>query len=116
MKIVNRTRKTTVVQRLRIADSFFSRLKGLLGTKELPAGEALLISPCSDIHMIGMKYAIDVAFVSKTDQVLKTFVALAPWRLASCRGAAYVVEMPCGTLQASGTEAGDLLGVIDDNA
>lgn len=101
---------------LRIADSFLSRLKGLLGTSELPAGEALLIRSCNNIHMFGMKYSIDVAFAGKTDQVLKTVGALAPGRLAICRGAAYVVEMPCGTLLATETAVGDLLEVIADNS
>lgn len=116
MILMNQTRSTVVAQKLRIANSFFSRLRGLLGTQELPVGEALLIRPCSDIHMFGMQYAIDVAFVSTANQVLKTVAALAPWRVASCKGAAYVLEMPCGTLRASQTEIGDLLYVSNDNS
>ena len=71
MKLVNLTRKTIVSCNLRIADSFFSRLKGLLGTVGLPDGDALLLRPCNNIHMFGMKYAIDVAFVDDQGKVLK---------------------------------------------
>jgi uncharacterized protein len=109
VKLINQTKGTVVAEKLLIADSFFTRLKGLLGTSELPAGEALLIRPCNNIHMFGMQYSIDVAFVSDTDQVLKTVAALRPGRFSCCSTAHYVVEMPCGTLQASGTESGDRL-------
>ena len=102
-----------MAEKLKIADSFWSRLKGLLGTKELPIGEALLIRPCNNIHMFGMKYSIDVIFADTANQVLKTFVGLAPGKIASCRGAAYVVELPCGTLQNTGTVTGDLIEMKD---
>ncbi len=114
MRLVNRTRGTVLATQLRVADSFFSRLKGLLGTNELPAGAALLIRPCHDIHMFGMKYSIDVAFVNATDQVKKTVFSLAPGKMASCKEASYVVEMPCGTLRMSKTEPGDRLEVVND--
>lgn len=112
-RLLNRTKQTVVAERLFVADTFFSRLKGLLGTSGLPAGEALLISPCNNIHMFGMRYAIDVAFVGSDDAVLKVAEALAPGRLARCRGASYVVELPCGALRQSSTEAGDRLAVVE---
>ena len=111
-RLMNRTRQTVVADRLSVAETFFSRLKGLLGTRELSAGHALLIRPCNNIHMFGMNYAIDVAFVGQGDRVLKTVEALAPGRVSWCRGAVYAVEMPCGTLRQSGTETGDILEVI----
>lgn len=113
VKLANQTKGTVVAENLRIADSFFSRLKGLLGTDGLPPGEALLIRPCNNIHMFGMKYAIDVLFVSAGDQVLKTVAGLAPGKFTSCSGAVYVVEMPCGTLQDSRTESGDQLQITE---
>ena len=111
--LMNRSKATVVAKRLFIADTFFSRLKGLLGTRELPEGEALLIRPCNNIHMFGMRYAIDVAFVGEGDKVLKVVESLAPGRVAWCRGARYVVEMPCGALRQSKTEAGDTFQIVD---
>lgn len=113
MQLWNQTRGRVMAEKLKIADSFWSRLKGLLGTKELPIGEALLIRPCNNIHMFGMKYSIDVVFADAANQVLKTVAHLTPGKIASCRGAAYVVEMPCGTLQNTGTEPGDLIEMKD---
>ena len=113
MFLVNRTRKTVLAKRLRIADSFFTRLRGLLGTRSLPEGEALLIRPCNSIHMLGMRYAIDVVFASAENIVLKTVSSLAPGRLATCSEAACVLELPCGTLEQSATEVGDQLEILD---
>ena len=66
------------------ADTLLSRLKGLLGTDSLPAGQGLLIKPCNSVHMIGMKYAIDVVFVDSQFAVLKTVSCLKPYSLAIC--------------------------------
>ncbi len=115
MKVWNQTRNTILVERLRLADSFFKRLKGLLGTRELLAGEALLIRPCNAIHMFGMQYALDIAFVSCENRILQTIRALQPGQTAKCAPADYVLELPCGTLDASGTELGDVLEIVEDN-
>lgn len=112
MRLLNQTRGTQLAGRLRIADTFFSRLRGLLGSRSLPASEALLIRPCNAIHMLGMRYAIDVAFADQGGQVLKTVAALAPGRLTKCQGAAWVAELPVGTLTATATVTGDVLVVV----
>ena len=113
MRLINRTRGTVVALRLRLAETFFSRLRGLLGTSLLPEEEALLIRPCNNIHMFGMRYAIDVAFASSTGQVLKTVRSLEPGRMAYCKGAAYVVEMPCDTLARTATRVSDILAIVE---
>ena len=110
--LLNQSRQTVVARKLRIADNFFSRLRGLLGTRELPAGEGLLIRPCHSIHMFGMKYGIDVLFVDRQDQVIETITALMPGKTAACPGAEYVVELPCGALAESGTLPGDKLHML----
>ena len=115
MKVLNQTKNTILVERLRVADSFFKRLKGLLGTRELPAGEALLIRPCNAIHMFGMRYPLDIAFVNRENRILQTIRALQPGQTAKCSQAAYVLELPCGALDASGTEPGDVLEIVEDN-
>lgn len=115
MKVLNQSKNTTLVERLRLADSFFKRLKGLLGTDELPVGDALLIRPCNAIHMFGMRYALDIVFASRENVVLQTIRALQPGQTAKCSQAAYVLELPCGTLDATGTEPGDGLEIGEDN-
>ncbi|RMH38557.1 MAG: DUF192 domain-containing protein, partial [Gammaproteobacteria bacterium] len=38
----------------RVADSFWSRTKGLIGVKRLDAGDGLLIEPCNSVHCFFM--------------------------------------------------------------
>jgi uncharacterized membrane protein (UPF0127 family) len=58
-----------------------------------------------------MKFAIDVAFVSRDGQVLKVRSHLGPWRIGGSLRAHAVIELPAGTLERTGTVAGDLLAV-----
>lgn len=82
----------------RHANRFFSRLKGLLFTKELPPEQSLLISPCQQVHTLGMHYAIDLAFINKEQQIIKLVQGLQPNRQAYARGARFVLEMPEGSI------------------
>jgi len=109
VELWNATRQIQLASRLRLAVTFFRRLKGLLGTKCLPEGEALLIRPCWSIHTIGMKYPIDVLFMTSDDRVLKIAASVPPGRSAAARGSAYVLELPAGMAIKTGTVAGDQL-------
>ena len=59
-----------VVERIILADSFWKRLKGLLGTSELPEETGLLLKPCRQIHTWWMKYSIDVLYLDADGKVL----------------------------------------------
>ncbi|MBR3316722.1 MAG: DUF192 domain-containing protein [Atopobiaceae bacterium] len=70
----------------------WERLVGLLGTDARARPVALV--GCSSIHTLGMRYAIDVAFVSGDGHVLASCRAVPPARLVGARGATYVLERP----------------------
>lgn len=92
----------------RIAANFFSRLQGLLGTTSLAQGEGLLIKPCSAIHMIGMKYAIDALFLDKELRVVGVVHSIPPGSFSkSYFSARCCLELPAGTLIQTGTSEGD---------
>jgi len=55
---------------IRVADTFFSRLVGLLSRKSLSDTEGLLLKPCGSIHTIGMRFSIDVLFLDRENKVL----------------------------------------------
>lgn len=112
MRVINVTKQQVLGDRIRVADSFFSRLVGLLTTPTLPAGAGLLIKPCSSVHMLGMRYPLDVLFVDNAHVIVKVVAGLKPGRMAWGRGASYAIELPAGTVVATGTEAGDKLKLI----
>ena len=91
-----------------VADSLLKRMKGLLGKRELPAGEALWIKPCMAIHTFWMSFPIDVVFLDKRYQVIVAIRNLQPSRMTRLYPkAASVLELPAGTIDAASTEVGD---------
>ena len=109
--LVNVTRGTVVAGRLDAAFDSGSRRRGLLGREALPAGQALVIAPCSGVHTFFMRFAIDLLFVGRDGRVRKAKRAMAPWRLAFRPGGFAVIEAAPGTIERSGTETGDLLAL-----
>jgi uncharacterized membrane protein (UPF0127 family) len=99
-----------VADAVRVADTHWTRLRGLLGTSSLPAGHGLWIRPCRQVHMFGMRYAIDVVFLDDATRVVGLAADLRPWRVSPHVGAATsVIELPAGTIAASGLAVGQTL-------
>ncbi|MGB0469220.1 MAG: DUF192 domain-containing protein [Ilumatobacteraceae bacterium] len=84
-----------------------SRRKGLLGRTSFSG--ALVIEPCNWVHTIGMKFAIDVAFVDRNGTVIKTQRMRRNRLGMPVIGAAYVVEAESGAFSRWGLHVGDEL-------
>jgi uncharacterized membrane protein (UPF0127 family) len=103
----NAARGTVLADRLRTADTHWSRLRGLIGTPSLPAGEGLWIRPCRQVHMFWMRYPIDVLFLDETHRVVGVVEALAPGSISpKIAAAASVIELPAGTVSRAGVGTG----------
>lgn len=114
MKCIHVSTSTTIVQDLHLANSFFSRLKGLLGTNEFKEESGLLIIPCNSVHTMGMKFAIDVIFISKNNQICHMIKAMKPNRLSKIVFASTkVLELPAGTLDRFIMSPGDKLEFLE---
>ena len=101
-----------VASRLRVADTHWTRLRGLLGTTTLPDGDGLWIRPCRQVHMFGMRYAIDVVFLDDTRRVVGLTAALVPWRVSPLvKTATSVIELPAGTIAKTGLAAGQAVTI-----
>jgi uncharacterized protein len=110
IRVLNRTRGTVLGSRVRLADGLWSRSRGFLFRPAPSAGEGILLSPCRAVHMYGVRYPLDVVFISDTGQVVATYPRLRPWRRSGIHGSAYhALELPAGTIRATGTAPGDLL-------
>ncbi len=107
-QIVNLTRGTVLAQRAERARSFMARLRGLMFRSHLPAGSGLVIEPNNNVHTFWMRFAIDVVFVDGADRVVGLVPAMPPNRpYAGARRARRTIELPAGTIAASGTHLGD---------
>ena len=98
-----------VCERCLLAETPLARLRGLLGRAGLRRGEGILLRPASSIHMWFMRFAIDAVFVDGEHRVLRVVSDLKPWRVAACRGAKAVVELPAGECARVSLVPGDRL-------
>lgn len=81
------------------AVTFTRRLAGLLGARSLGQNDALLLYPCSGIHTLGMRFAIDVLFLDSEGFPLKQQSCVLPWRLVTApRRTAMTLELAAGRL------------------
>jgi len=108
MQVINQTRGCTLAEHGWFAENPFTRMVGLLGKRRFPEGGALILRPCSGIHMLGMRFAIDALYLDARGRVVRAVRSLAPWRIGPLDPTTEcVIEMPAGTINASGTVEGD---------
>ena len=110
MKIVNLTKDSIISEKAVLADTFLTRMVGLLKHERLDAGEGLVITKCNSIHMFFMRFAIDVIFIDKTDCVVGIVENILPNRLSKIYWKAVnAIEVPVGVIKSSRTKTGDQL-------
>jgi uncharacterized protein len=104
----NKTRGSMVGTGIRVADTFVSRLRGLLFTESLGPGEGLWISPCTSIHSFGMRFVFDALFLGTDWRVVGLVERFRRNRMSGVYwNALGVLELPAGTIERTGTEVGD---------
>ena len=92
---------------VKIADTFFARLAGLMFQKKLPQGNGLLFVPCNSVHMCFMRFSIDVVYSDKEYNILKVVKNLRPWiGVSMCTKAWATLEIPAGEAERCGCEVG----------
>jgi uncharacterized protein len=69
-----------------------------------------MLRPCRGVHMVGMSFPLDVAFLDRQGGVVASYHALGPgqrsgWHAEACDA----LELPAGTLVATGTVQGDTI-------
>lgn len=75
-------------------DTFFSRLKGMLGKRK--GVDHMILMPCRAIHTWGMSYPLDVAFFDANGVVCAVYRQVMPYSRRECRDAYAVVERASG--------------------
>ena len=114
LTVSNTGKAVTIGTRIVLANTFSSRLFGLLGKRRLDAGCGLLIRPSSGVHTLGMLFAIDVVALSKDLRVLKIWPRLAPFRMTSVSLKTHsVLELAVGQIEQCRIEPGDQLTLTD---
>lgn len=113
----NRTRQAYLATALAVADTHWTRLRGLLGLApdDFGNGCGLWIVPCHGVHTLGMGFPIDVIYLDRGMSVIHVQRDLQPWRFAPVRvEAASVLELPCRTAVETGTTVGDKIEITTE--
>ena len=95
---------------LEIAGSRAARRRGLLG-RHSAGGGAMLLTPCRNVHTLGMRFAIDVAHLSASNTVLRVRTMKANRLGPTVWRSRAVLEADAGAFAAWGLAVGDRLEV-----
>jgi len=81
------------VFRVRVADTFASRFRGLMGRRSLEPGEGLLLVRCGSIHCCFMRFPIDAVYLDRELRIVGV-ETVRPWRMGGrFSGARHVLEV-----------------------
>ncbi len=115
MYVVNRTRGTYLGVKIQVANTFFKRLLGLYAHRRLNFGDGVWMVPCNSIQTIGMRFPIDVVFLSSVRRVVRVVERVRPGRIVgSLNGVHSALELPMGVVRSSETQVGDDLEFIEE--
>jgi len=110
--VYNKTKESFLAFRVKVADTIFGRLIGLIGKRKLNPDCGLWLYPANAIHTIGMLIKIDVVLIDKNFKVVGLRELLRPFRIVGPNfRAESVIELPAHTIFKSGTEVGDQLEI-----
>jgi uncharacterized protein len=121
--VVERVSDGSALWAVEVADSWLSRLRGLIGRPSLAPGEGLYLSGTNGIHMLFMRFAIDCVFVrpaadagadGSVHEVVAVRPDLRPWTgvVWFVRRASGAIELGAGSAARAGINVGDRLRLV----
>ncbi len=96
---------SVVCERCELALTTVSRLRRMR-THPYETGTGLLTKPATWAHTFFHSQAVDVMFLDRDLRVIRLVAHVAPWRVAACRRASAVVELPAGEAGRRGVRLG----------
>ncbi len=97
---------------LQIANRMWSRMRGLLGTRDLSSEQGLWIHRCNSIHTFFMNYSIDCVFLDSEMRIKALVADVRPGRMVfPVWGAQSVIELKSGQIDKMKLQVGETLHV-----
>ena len=113
MRLVNMDNGKMIAGLIEPAETFFTRLKGLMFREELSNGGGLYLHPCKSIHTFFMKFPIDVLYLNQDWKIVGMEEQLEPGKMGRhFRGAASVIELESGSIQKNGIQEGQIVKLL----
>ena len=110
----NQTRQRFLATHVSVAQTHWTRLRGLLGTPkdDFRNGCGLWIRPCRGVHTLAMTFPLDVIYLDRDGTVVHLESNLQPWRFSPIRlQAASVLELPVNVIAETETALGDRIEI-----
>ena len=93
-KLFSKKHSLPLILDLKVADTFWTRGRGLIGTAALGPDQGMLIERCNSIHTFFMSFPIHCIFLDAQMKVRKVVKNVAPFRLVlPVWGAQSVIEV-----------------------
>ena len=106
--VYNLTRQSFLSLGVRVADTQWDRLRGLLGHMRLQGDDGLWVVPSQGIHTVGLLFPVDVVYLDASSRVIHLVERLGPFRIGPLRRRARsVLELPTESVFCSNTQIGD---------
>lgn len=106
-RLIEQSTGAVVVESLELADRFWSRLVGLQFRSRLSVGHGMLVVPCSSVHTLFVRFALDLVMLDRSGQVVAVRKHVRPWRIVlPVRRSHAILELPAG---AAHVQLGDRL-------
>ena len=113
--IYNKTTSKIIPLKLKFADSYYKRLKGLMFKKTINYGLVIKTKYSSAIHTSFMRFNIDVYFLDKNKKIFE-IVKLKPWdKYKPSKNATYILEVKENALK-NKLKKGDEIEFICENS
>jgi uncharacterized membrane protein (UPF0127 family) len=115
LRAINQTRGTVVCARLEDAGGLAGQSRGLLGRDWLEPDQGMLfvrgrLEPFMCMHMLFMRFPIDVVFLDRDSRVVHISHQLKPWRISPpVFKARKALELSAGAAARSRTAVGDFI-------
>lgn len=109
-KIIIKKNSQIITDNAQRADNFFTRFRGLMFVKEIEDNYALHITPCNQIHMLNMRFALDVIYLDQNGRVVRVDENVQPGRICkTVKQSKSVIEMKASAAAKLGINQGDVL-------
>jgi len=111
--LLNKTNNRKIIERIRLADSYWKKLKGLMfsGKHDYAlifdfGGESRIKA---SIHMLFVFHSIDLVYLSEGRKVVDLVEGIRPFTLnyTPKKNARYLIELPEGTIKKNRIKLGD---------
>lgn len=114
MPVINRSRKTWIVSKVKKADTLLTRIVGWIGRAKIDPEAALWVTPCWGVHTFGMHFSVDVVFLGGTGQVIEILSNFPTNRVSPfVLRAKSALVLPAHSIAKSHTVIGDWIEVTE---